>query len=45
VAATAPGSAVVFVCLRQFRERAFHDPASIEATLIHEELHSLGGRR
>ena len=42
VAVTAPGSAVVFVCARQLRERAFHQPAFAEAMLIHEELHSLG---
>jgi hypothetical protein len=42
VAVTKPGSSVVFVCARQFRERVFHDPAWVEAALIHEELHSLG---
>ena len=42
VAVTKVGSAVVFVCARQLRERAFHDPAWVEAALIHEELHSLG---
>jgi hypothetical protein len=44
VAVTTPGSAVVFVCARQLRERGFHDPAFVEAVLIHEELHSLGLR-
>jgi hypothetical protein len=42
VAVTKVGSAVVFVCARQLRERAFHDPAWVEAALIHEMLHSLG---
>jgi len=42
VAVTKPDSSVVFVCARQFRERVFHDPAWVEAALIHEELHSLG---
>jgi len=42
VAVTKVGSAVVFVCARQLRERSFHDPAFVEAALIHEELHSLG---
>jgi hypothetical protein len=42
VAVTKVGSAVVFVCARQFRERVFHNPAWVEAALIHEELHSLG---
>lgn len=42
VAVTKVGSAVVFVCARQLRERAFSDPAWVESVLIHEELHSLG---
>jgi hypothetical protein len=42
LAATAPGSAVVFVCAPQLRKKAFHNPAFVEAALIHEELHSLG---
>jgi hypothetical protein len=42
LAVTNPGSAVVFVCARQFRERVVRDPAWVEAALIHEELHSLG---
>ncbi len=42
IAVTRPGSAVVFVCARQFRERGVQDPAWVEAALIHEELHSLG---
>jgi hypothetical protein len=42
VAVTKVGSAVVFVCARQFRERVFSDPAWVEAALVHEELHSLG---
>jgi hypothetical protein len=42
VAVTNPGSAVVFLCARQLRERAFQDPAFLEGVLIHEELHSLG---
>ena len=42
VAVTKVGSAVVFVCARQFRERVFSNPAWVEAALIHEELHSLG---
>ena len=42
IAVTRPGSAVVFVCARQFRERGVQDPAWVEAVLIHEELHSLG---
>ncbi len=42
VVVTAPGSDTVFVCTRQLRERAFHDPVWVETLLIHEELHSLG---
>jgi hypothetical protein len=42
VFATQPGGAVVFVCARQLRTLAFHDPVVVEALLIHEELHSLG---
>jgi hypothetical protein len=42
LAVTRPGSSVVFVCARQLRERAFNDPAFVEASLIHEQLHSLG---
>lgn len=42
VAVTGRGSSVVFVCATQLRARVFHDPAFVEATLIHEELHSLG---
>ena len=42
VAVTKPGSAVVFICARQFRERAVRDPDFAEVALIHEMLHSLG---
>jgi hypothetical protein len=42
VAATEPGSRVVFICPRAFLEMALCDPERAEATLIHEMLHSLG---
>ncbi len=42
VAATEPGSRVVFVCPRSFAEMARSDPDRAEATVIHEMLHSLG---
>jgi hypothetical protein len=42
LAATAPGSRVVFICPRAFVEAASGDPEEAEATLIHEMLHSLG---
>lgn len=42
IAYTSPGSAVVFICSRQFVERAHRDPGLAAALLIHEELHSLG---
>ena len=42
VAATEPGSRVVFICPRSFLEMARTDPEDAEATMIHEMLHSLG---
>lgn len=42
LAATEPGSRVVFICPRSFVEIAGSDPEQAEATLIHEMLHTLG---
>jgi hypothetical protein len=41
LAATEPGSHVVWVCSRFF-DQAGHDPELAEATVIHEALHTLG---
>ncbi|HTY41869.1 MAG TPA: hypothetical protein VMH79_08365 [Thermoanaerobaculia bacterium] len=42
LAATAPGSRSVFVCMAQFLEVARREPRLASALVIHEELHSLG---
>lgn len=42
LAFTTPGSRVVMVCARAFREMGREDPRVAEAVLIHEALHSLG---
>jgi hypothetical protein len=42
LAATSPGSHVVFVCIVQFAAVERSDPGLAAALLIHEELHSLG---
>lgn len=42
LAATAPGSRVVFVCGRDFRHAAERSPVRAQAIVIHELLHSLG---
>jgi hypothetical protein len=42
LAATAPGSRVVFICPTAFVEAVGGNPVHAEATLIHEMLHSLG---
>jgi len=42
LAATAPGSRVVFICPVAFARAAVANPALAEATLIHEMLHTLG---
>lgn len=42
LAATSPGSHVVFVCLVQFAAVEHGNPGLAAAILIHEELHSLG---
>ncbi len=42
LAATSPGSHVVFVCIVQFAAVEHSDPGLAAALLIHEELHSLG---
>jgi hypothetical protein len=42
LAVTAPGSRVVYVCSEQFRDAARANPLWVEATLIHEALHTLG---
>ena len=41
-ASTAPGSRVVFICGRRFRDLAEKSPVRAEAVVIHELLHSLG---
>jgi hypothetical protein len=41
-AVTAPGSRVVYICGRKFRDLAERSPATAEAVVIHELLHSLG---
>jgi hypothetical protein len=42
LASTSPGSRVVYICSRQFREKQRRDPGLAAALIIHEELHSLG---
>ena len=42
LAVTAPGSPVVFVCPDAIREGYHRQPLYVEATLIHEALHTLG---
>lgn len=42
LAATKPGSRVVFVCGREFQRGYERNPAHAEAVIIHETLHSLG---
>lgn len=42
LAATAPGSRVVFVCGQEFRHAAERSPVRAEAIILHEFLHSLG---
>jgi len=42
LAATAPGSRAVFVCMAQFTLVARRQPGLAAALVIHEELHSLG---
>jgi hypothetical protein len=42
LAATAPGSRVVFVCPAAFVRRTRSDSERAQATLIHEMLHTLG---
>jgi hypothetical protein len=39
-----PGSRVVFVCSKWFREAFAINPSKLEAVIIHESLHSLGLR-
>jgi hypothetical protein len=42
LAATEPGSRVIRICPRRFRERQLQSPGFAAAMIIHEELHSLG---
>src|SRR5262245_21108488 len=42
LAYTQPGSHVVYVCPRWFREAFATNPGKVEAVVIHESLHSLG---
>jgi len=42
LAVTEPGSRVVFICPTAFFEAMSGSPEDVEATLIHEMLHSLG---
>jgi len=42
LAATNPGSRVIFVCTAQFSLVAHREPGLAAALIIHEELHSLG---
>jgi hypothetical protein len=42
LAFTAPGSHVVYICNRWFREAFTTNPSKVEAVIIHESLHSLG---
>jgi serine/threonine protein kinase len=42
LAATEPGSRVIRICPRRFRERQLQSPGLAAVMIIHEELHSLG---
>ena len=42
LAATAPGSRVVYLCGRDFERAWRRDPREVQAVIIHELLHSLG---
>ena len=42
LAVTAPGSPIVFVCPEALRAQFHRQPLVVEATLIHEALHTLG---
>jgi hypothetical protein len=42
LAFTHPGSRVVYICSKWFREASTLNPAKVEAVIIHEALHSLG---
>jgi hypothetical protein len=42
LAFTAPGSHVIYVCNRWFREAFATNPSNVEAVIIHESLHTLG---
>jgi len=42
LAVTEPGSRVIFICPTAFVETAWGNPEDVEATLIHEMLHTLG---
>jgi hypothetical protein len=42
LAFTQPGSRVVYVCTRWFREAYATNPSKVEAVIIHESLHALG---
>jgi len=41
-AATSPGSRVVHVCPREFRELQRRDPVRAQLSILHETLHTLG---
>jgi Lysine-specific metallo-endopeptidase len=42
LAFTQPGSHVIYVCNRWFREAFATNPSKVEAVIIHESLHTLG---
>jgi hypothetical protein len=42
LAFTEPGSHVIYVCNRWFREAFATNPSKVEAVIIHESLHTLG---
>jgi len=42
LAFTAPGSRVIYLCGRDFERAWRRDPREVQATIIHEVLHSLG---
>ena len=42
LAFTQPGSRVIYICSRWFREAFATNPSKVEAMIIHESLHSLG---
>jgi hypothetical protein len=42
LAYTQPGSHVIYVCSRWFREAFATNPSKVEAVIIHEALHTLG---